>query len=238
MEATDNTLYPVSLKLAGSCCVVVGGGRVAERKVRGLLGTGAEIRVISPDLTDQLAEWKNRSLFRHIPRAYEAGDLEGAQFVFAATNHRDVNLQVYHDSIRVGAQVNLVDQPELCTFYVPSVLRRGDLTLAVSTSGRNPALAKAIREHLESLFGREWEMILSFLNKAREHINARISDPAARAALYRSWVAELLLLGGTTNEEEIHATMGKLLERLETHENHPRRDASESTGTHSDGVGM
>jgi precorrin-2 dehydrogenase / sirohydrochlorin ferrochelatase len=218
MRDTGTRTYPVFLNLIGVRCVVVGGGKVAERKVRGLLETGAEIYVISPTLTVQLEIWKQQSRFIHIKRKYSPQDLHGARFVFAATNQSDVNTQVHHDSIAIGAQVNVADQPQLCTFTVPSTLRRGDFTLAVSTGGANPAMAKAIRSYLENIFGEEWQDIMQFMGKYRQYINDRIQDDRKRSAFYQSllssneWFAVI-----TTNQEEAKAILDKMLERLEEH---------------------
>lgn len=136
--------YPVFLDLRGRLAVVAGGGPVAVRKARGLIEAGARVRVISPDLAEDLpVDWKRRR--------YRRGDLKGAALAFAATNDRAVNQRIAHHAAELGIPVNVADRAEDCTFLVPARVRRDGLQIAISTSGRSPAVAKSLRKQLEKL---------------------------------------------------------------------------------------
>ena len=174
-------LYPVNLKVEGRPCVIIGGGRVAARKAASLLECGARVRVISPGLDPGFGELgvfaegqaggaeagssgggagSGPGAFEHISRAYREGDLEGAFLVIAATDDNAVNRAVEAEAQKRGVLLNVVDQPEHCSFYVPSSVRRGELMLTVSTGGQLPALAKRLRRQLEEEFPGEWALAL------------------------------------------------------------------------------
>jgi precorrin-2 dehydrogenase/sirohydrochlorin ferrochelatase len=140
--------YPVVLKLAGRRCVVVGGGQVAARKVTALVRAAADVLVVAPDAApdiDTLAETGGLRLER---RAFEPADLDGAFLVIAATDRREVNRAVEEAARARGALLNVVDDPDACDFTVPALVRRRDVTLAISTGGRSPAFARYLREQL------------------------------------------------------------------------------------------
>ena len=141
--------YPVFLELNERRCVVIGGGAVAERKVAALVKAGARITVISPELTINLAAWSQQQKIHAIARAYGAGDLAGYEISFVATDDPQVNAAVYEEGKSRGVWVNAADDPAHCDFILPSVLRRGTLTVAVSTGAASPALARMVREELE-----------------------------------------------------------------------------------------
>lgn len=155
--------YPIFLDLDGRRCVVVGGGRVAGRKVRGLLGAGAEVVVVSPELEPGLED-VDVEVRR---RGYRYGDLEGAYLAFAATDSREVNAAVAGEAWERGIPVNVADRPAEGDFALPSVLRRGGLQVAVSTGGASPVLARRVRLELEEMFGSEWAGLVGELGAAR-----------------------------------------------------------------------
>ncbi len=175
--------YPAFLRLEGRRCVVVGGGDVAERKVFALLEAGALVTVISPVLTERLSGLKEEGRIEHIGRSYEEGDLEGAAVIIAATGDMGVNRKVSRDA--GSTPVNVVDVPELCTFIVPSVVRRGALTVAVSTSGVSPALARSIREELEGLFPDATGPFLDHLRAVRKEVLESDLPPPRRSDLLK-----------------------------------------------------
>jgi precorrin-2 dehydrogenase / sirohydrochlorin ferrochelatase len=133
-------LYPVFLDIRGKLCVVVGGGRVARRKVKGLLAAGAEVRVVSPKVDSRLAALARDGEIEWLARAYTEGDLDNAFLVFAATDDRRTQELICLHAAAARQLVNVVDDPGRCNFHVPSSFRRGDLTIAVSTSGKSPAV--------------------------------------------------------------------------------------------------
>lgn len=140
--------YPVGLNLRGRVCVVVGGGRVAARKIQKLLAAGAQVKVISPALDPSIQDLKNAGAISHFPRTYQTGDLQHAFLAIAATDSREVNRKVYEEAAKAGVLINVVDNPDLCSFIVPATLQRGNLQVSISTSGTDPAGAKHMKEIL------------------------------------------------------------------------------------------
>jgi precorrin-2 dehydrogenase/sirohydrochlorin ferrochelatase len=162
--------YPVLLDLRGQTAFVVGGGQVAQRKIETLLEYGAEVHVITKELTSTLRDYVKAGKITWIAKEYDERELNGTFLVIAATDSTVLNRQVSQDAKRKGILVNVVDQPSDCGFIVPAVLRRGDLLIAVSTSGSSPMLAKKIRQALEGQFGEEYEMFLNLMGALRKEI--------------------------------------------------------------------
>ena len=178
--------YPAFLDLRGRNCLVVGGGSVAERKVESLLECGARVKVVTREATDGLAELAQSGSIELDRRDYASDDLPGIFLVIAATDDPKVQARIGDEAKEHGLLVNVVDDPANCTFIVPAVARRGELSIAVSTGGRSPALAARIREKLEGLFGPEYEEWVDLLGQLRETLAARFPDPEERkAAWYR-----------------------------------------------------
>ncbi|MCL4440257.1 siroheme synthase [Desulforamulus profundi] len=186
-------LYPIYLKLAGQLCLVVGGGKVAERKVGSLLECGARVRLVSPAVTSQIEEWANQGKLELRQRQYQTGDLEGAFLVFAATNQEKVNRRVSEECLSRNLAVNVVDDPPRCNFFVPSVIRRGKLSIAISTSGASPALAAKIRRQLERQFGPEYEEFMEILADLRRQVLAGEADIQQRKQIFSHLVESDIL---------------------------------------------
>jgi siroheme synthase-like protein len=174
------------LALEGRRCLVVGGGPVAEGRVAALLAAGARVTVVSPTLTAALEDEARAGRIRHLARAYAAGDLAGHRLAIVATGRRDVDAQVAGDARAVGVWVNVADDPALCDFFLPSVLRRGRLVVAVSTGGASPALTRAVRRELEALVPAEYARLVEAVAEVRSELRAR-GAPATGAA----WQAAL-----------------------------------------------
>ena len=162
--------YPVFLNLQGRRCLVAGGGQVALRKVSALLEHGAGITVISPWLCAGLRKLSDDGRLKVINRAYRPGDIKGFHLAIVATSNRAVNLGAATEAKKRGVPVNVVDDPVLSDFIVPSIMRRGSLAIAVSTSGKSPALARKIRGRLEDEFGREYASLVLLLEQARRQV--------------------------------------------------------------------
>ncbi|MBF0554149.1 MAG: bifunctional precorrin-2 dehydrogenase/sirohydrochlorin ferrochelatase [Nitrospirae bacterium] len=192
--------YPVFLNLAGKQCVVIGGGKVAQRKVLSLLKAGASVTVISPALTPKLVGLKSRGSIRHIDRQYEDGDLKGAFLTVSATGAVGLNDKIagsLNDSggslnesggsiiASNGSLLNAADQPDKCDYIVPSQITCGQLAIAVSTSGISPALSRTIAAELRQMFGGDFSSYLSFLKKFRHKVIASTSRTPDRAALLK-----------------------------------------------------
>lgn len=185
--------YPIYLHgLRDRLCIVVGGGHVAERKIQSLLETQAMVRVISPALTDTLRILVDRGDIQHVPRAYREGDLDGAFLAFAATDDPAINRAVGRDAQARRVLVDVVDDPALCSFTVPAVVRRGSLTLSVSTGGQSPALAAHIRRQLQDTFGPEYAALTDILGELRDSV-AEACPSAHRQQLWYSLIDSDLL---------------------------------------------
>lgn len=162
--------YPVMLNLQDKKCIVFGGGEVALRKVKMLRDFGAEVTVISPALCPGLAGLADRKAINALRRHYQPGDLKGVFIAIAATDDRNVNTTIANEARELGVLVNVVDVPELCDFIVPAYVRRGDVTIAVSTAGKSPALARKIRARLEQEFGEEYAALAQLVGEVRNEL--------------------------------------------------------------------
>ncbi len=179
--------YPVFLNLQGKKAVVVGGGEVAERKALTLIKAGAAVKVISPDITTKLNKLKRGGLLTHIKRSYKQGDLKDAFIVIAGTSSDGANKKIAKDAKHL---VNVIDNPALCNFIAPSVVRRGPLTFAISTEGVSPAASKTIRKELENFYGAEFTPYLSFLRAIRKKAMKEIKDKKKREKFLKGLASE------------------------------------------------
>lgn len=172
--------YPVSLVLQDRAALVVGGGAVATRKVEGLLAAGAAVTVVAPEAADALRALVDVGRCAWRAKAYDAADLRGADIVFVATDDEAVNARAYRDAAEAHLMVNVADRPELCTFFLPSVLRRGKLSIAVSTEGASPLTARRLRRELEERIPEHFEAYLDLLAAWRPRAIATLPDEPAR----------------------------------------------------------
>lgn len=176
-------LYPVFMKLTAVPCLVVGGGAVASRKVRGLLAARAAVTVLSPELCGPLEALVRDGKTTWLSRPFRRGDLEGFRLVIAAAGSPEVNARVHEEAAARGILVNAVDDPGHSSFFVPAVARRDGLLIAVSTSGTAPFLARRLREHLQDKLYPGLERDLERARAARARIHVETTDPARRKAL-------------------------------------------------------
>lgn len=171
--AADNPQYfPVCLKIAGRQCLVIGGGRVGERKVQGLLGHGALVTVVSPELSETLAALHRSGTIDWLPRLYQEGDLAGVFLVIAATDDPGAQERIHAEAEARNILLNVADVPKWCNFILPATARRGDLSLSVSTAGKSPALASTLRQALEVQFGPEYGALVNILGALRDTVLA------------------------------------------------------------------
>ena len=173
--------FPIFLEMTGRRCLVIGGGVVAERKIAGLLEVGAEVTVISPKVTEAISQWSKNNSIQLEGRCYRIGDLAGYQLVFVATDDPEVNDRVYQEGKSCGAWVNAADDPAHCDFILPSVLRRGDLLVAVSSGGNSPALARMIREELDDYFTAEYAQLVQVAAEVRMELKEKSLNAGAGA---------------------------------------------------------
>jgi precorrin-2 dehydrogenase/sirohydrochlorin ferrochelatase len=162
------SLFAMFLKLTARRCVVVGAGAIAEGKIESLLAAEAHVTVIAPDALPRVEQWAEGGEIAWEQRAYREGDLEGAFLAVAATATPEVNRAVFREATERGVLVNAVDDPPFCDFYFPSVVRRGELQIAISTAGESPALAQRLRKEINTalpLDTGEWLMELGRLRR-------------------------------------------------------------------------
>jgi len=173
--------YPVFVDVDGRRCLVVGGGPVALEKVQKLLDHDAVVRLVAPQLTPALERLVAAARVAELrPRPYRTEDLDGCFLVIAATDDEAVNRAVARDAEARDMLCNVVDVPSLCNFIVPSIVRRGELAMAVSTGGASPVVAKHIRRELEERYGPEWEALVALLRRLRQDLKDRYPDMARR----------------------------------------------------------
>ena len=195
--------YVIELDLRGRPVLVVGGGSVAERKVDRLVEAGARITIVSPELTPSLAGKVAEGVVSHEPRRFFPEDIDGQWLVFAATNDLEINHRIASLCDAQGIPVNVVNAPERCTFNVPAQLRRGHLTVSISTGGRSPALARYVRQLLEREIGEEFGELLDLLADLRPQMQERFPDVTERRRRWRRMVgSEVLALLREHRREE------------------------------------
>jgi len=217
-------VYPVSLLLEGRACLVVGGGSVALSKITGLLDAGATVTVIAPDVLDEITALP---VTVHA-RLYREGDCDGFVLVLAATGDRGLDASIYAQCQRTSTLVNASDNPAACTFYLPALLRAGDLSVAISTAGASPAIASWVRDRVSSLLCEHFSEVVDIVGATRERIRAggasseglpwadlidqltaafaEGDEPAAASLLASNWAADVLSArernSTTTSREE------------------------------------
>lgn len=187
-------IYPIYLRLQAENCLVVGGGQVAGRKVKALLESEAAVTVVSPQLTTGLTDLKTQAQIKHIEREYQERDLAGMFLVISATNNEEANRQVAEHCFAKKILVNVVDDPPKCNFFVPAVVRRGLLTIAVSTDGKSPLLAARIRAQLETQYGDGYAELLELLGQVRQDLLENIPEPDRRREILERLVEPDVLL--------------------------------------------
>lgn len=192
--------FPLFVDLEGKKCVVVGGGAVALRKIEILLQFEANPVIIAPEINSFIEELERQGKISIIKKEYSRQDIDGAFLVIAATSEQEVNEKVFRDAKHCNIPVNVVDDPEKCTFIFPSVVKRGDLVMGISTSGKYPALSKKIRKTIEALYPDEYSGILSLLAEFRDKVRKNIANRAQRERILRCVIDELYYLDVITYE--------------------------------------
>jgi siroheme synthase-like protein len=196
---------PVNLLVRGRRVVVVGGGRIAARKIEPLLELGAEVHVVAPAVGPEVREWVDAGRCSLAEREFVAGDLDGAWLALTATDDPAVNAAVYTAGEAGRVWVNSADDPANCSFTMMSVIRRADLVVAVGTGGRSPALAAHLRRHLNEELGPEYEVLLELLSEAREawRASGRSSESADWQRAFDSGIVDLVRDGRVAEAKEL-----------------------------------
>jgi siroheme synthase-like protein len=186
--------YPVFLDLTDKLSIIVGGGTIAEGKVTGLLEADAKIVIIAPEVTPVLRALAESGKVAWEQRAYRDGDLEGASIAISATDDPQVNHQVWDEANRRGILVNVVDDVPYCNFIAPAIVRRGDITIAISTNGKMPALAAHMRREMDKSFGNEYLQLLEMTSPMRVELGAKHLPYTIRQKLWRKLFDETELI--------------------------------------------
>ncbi|MFN8034948.1 MAG: bifunctional precorrin-2 dehydrogenase/sirohydrochlorin ferrochelatase [Acidimicrobiia bacterium] len=197
--------YPVSLVVGGRRCVVVGGGRIAARKIAGLLAAGATVHVVSPELADDVRALADRGAVTVAERVFEPADLDGAWLACSATGDPAVNRAVFEAGEARRVWVNSADDPAHCSYTLMSVVRRGDVVVTIGTGGRSPALATWLRDRARRELGPEYETLLDLLSEAREELrgSGRSSEDADWRRALDSGILDLIRAGEIGRAKEV-----------------------------------
>jgi siroheme synthase-like protein len=195
----------VNLLVSGRRCVVVGGGRIAARKIEALLGAGAEVHVVAPVLGSEVQELRDRGAVTVSQRSFEPADLDGAWLATTATGDPSVDHAVYAAGQERRIWVNSADDPANCSFTLMSVVRRGDIVVTIGTNGRSPALATWLRDHVRDEMGPEYETLLEVLSEAREEMRTagRSSETADWRKALDSGILDLIRGGRIPEAKEL-----------------------------------
>ncbi len=181
--------YPVNLDIKMKHCLVVGGGAVATRKVITLVNCDASVTVVSPEVTEALKELAEKGTIVVEKRPYRPSDLDGKFLVIGATNIEHLNSNISSDALHKNILCNIVDQPEACNFILPSIVNRGDLIIAISTSGKSPAFSKQLRKDLEKEFGEEYADFLRLMGAIRRRLLSSEHAPEAHKSLFNKLIS-------------------------------------------------
>lgn len=182
---TEKAYFPLFLDISDKKFLVVGGGKVAERKIRALLRLKAKVKAISPKMTKGIKHMAEKGLIEIEEKPYESGELEGYDFVISATNDKDVNRRISSDARKMGILANVVDDPELCNFIMPSIVKKGPIIVAISTSGKIPLLSKKLRKDLEKMIDDDYLKYVSKIGKIRKELLDTVKDRKMREKMLR-----------------------------------------------------
>ncbi|PIP38237.1 MAG: siroheme synthase [Desulfobacterales bacterium CG23_combo_of_CG06-09_8_20_14_all_51_8] len=194
--------YPVNLDIKDRNCLVVGGGPVAARKVKTLMDCGAVVTVVSLEFSESFQKIAQTPRLIMLQRPYETNDLAGKFLVIGATSNESLNRQINADAERRNMLCNIADVPDICNFILPSIIRRGDLCIAVSTSGKSPAFAKKLRKDLETFFGDEYARFLLLMGAIRKKLLDTEHAPEAHKPLFKTLIEKNLLEMIQHNEKD------------------------------------
>ena len=204
--------YPAYIDIKGKRCLVVGGGKVAERKVKLLLKCDAMVSVVSPELISRLKELNSKGKIKFFKGEFKEKYLKDMFLVIGATDNSEVNLKIYKAASKKNILVNIVDSPEICNFIVPSIVERGDLIIAISTGGKSPALSKKLRKELEYRYGFEYSKFLNTMGSLRKKISSKIRDKKKREEIYNKLVdSDIIKLIRDGDDETVKSRVNEII---------------------------
>jgi len=200
--------YPIYLDIKDRNCLVVGGGSVGTRKVETLLECGATVTVVSIDAAETLKRLSDRGVIQLNERAFQFDDLDNMFLVIGATDNEALNFKIHAAAGRRGVLCNIADRPEACNFILPSIVNRGDLIIAISTSGKSPAFAKKLRKQLEAQFGNEYAEFLDLMGAIRKKLLSKDHEPEAHKHLFEQLIErDLVQMLKNADAENINALL-------------------------------
>ncbi len=208
-------VFPMFFDIMDKKCVIIGGGNVATRKIETLLEFGALVTVVSLEITEKIKKWKWEGKLAVSIKGYTPDDIDGAFLVVAATSDRNVNERVYNDSVERNIPVNIADNPHKCTFIFPSVVKRGELVIGISSSGGYPALSKKLRSRIEEVIPDKYENVLEILKKWRKHAESAIAEPEKRREALNRIMQEVLDSMDTLSQEQLEKGLEKIFKEYE-----------------------
>ncbi len=204
--------YPVNLDILNKKCLVVGGGSVSTRKVLTLLDCCAIVTVVSPDVSEKLLELAGNGSITWKKRSYLASDLDGIFLVIGATDDEELNRQISADAEKINLLCNIADRPDVCNFILPSIVNRGDLVIAISTSGKSPAFAKTLRKELEKQFGLEYAEFLRLMGAIRKKLLSEKHEPEAHKHLFERLIKnDLVGMIKNNRKKDINSLLFEIL---------------------------
>ncbi|MCS7281503.1 MAG: bifunctional precorrin-2 dehydrogenase/sirohydrochlorin ferrochelatase [Desulfobacterota bacterium] len=204
---TELKYFPLFLDLSRKRFLIVGGGKVAERKIRMLLRFKAKIKVVSPNLRKGLRLLGNKGLIEVIEKKYDPQDLDGVDFVISATNDNEINKKVVFDAKERGLLVSSVDDPSLCDFIMPSIVKRGSIVIAISTQGKLPHLSKRLKREIGKFLTKDYVKYLSKIGKLRAELISKVKEEEKRKLLFEK-------ISGFTVEELANMSTKKIKELI------------------------
>ena len=204
--------YPIYLDIKNRNCLVVGGGSVGIRKVLTLLACGANVTVVSLDATEKLQELSNNGMIKLKERPFQTIDLDDRFLVIGATDNQELNFKIHVEAERRGLLCNIADLPKACNFILPSIVNRGDLIIAISTSGKSPGFAKKLRKHLEKEFGDEYAEFLNLMGAIRKKLLNKDHEPEAHKHLFEQLMErDLVQMLKDGNTDSINSLLVEIL---------------------------
>ena len=204
--------YPIHLDIKGRDVLVVGGGGVGTRKVKTLLDCGARVTVISREVSDKLQALAASGDITLEQRSYRSEDLNDMFLVIGATDDMELNRQISNDADRLNTLCNIADRPEVCNFILPSIVRRKDLVITISTSGNSPAMAKKLRKDLQQQYGEEYGTLLALMGAIRKKLLSQAHKPEAHKPLFEQLInSDLLEMIRESKTGEINALLFEVL---------------------------
>ena len=200
--------YPIYLDIKDRNCLVVGGGSVGTRKVETLLKCGAKVTVVSIDAAETLRHLSDSGVIQLKKRSFQFTDLDSVFLVIGATDNEELNVKIHTEARRRGMLCNIADRPEACNFILPSIVNRGDLIIAISTSGKSPAFAKKLRRKLEGQFGDEYAEFLDLMGAIRKKLLSKDHEPEAHKQLFEQLIErDLVQMLKDADAENINALL-------------------------------